>query len=82
MPISWSSALTMFICNQVCFKCYQLVVLLGCDRNLMARQDLKDLGFKEHADSAAAGKEEDLRESSTFDGMDRRKQGFIAGMQR
>ena len=48
----------------------------------MARQDLKDLGFKEHADSAAAGKEEDLRESSTFDGMDRRKQGFIAGMQR
>ena len=59
---------------------WQLISLFligfGCEccRNLMARQDLKELGFKEEQQQAAG------RRSKPDSNADKQKQGFIAGV--
>ena len=64
-----------FISTFACFW-HLLSLYCGCHRNLMARQDLKELGFKGQQQQTAA------QNSKPDTNANKQKQGFIAGVRR
>ncbi len=57
-------------------QCAEFKTVL-CYRNLMARQDLKELGFRSEDKPQSA-----TQTKSSDSNTDKQKQGFIAGMRR
>ena len=72
---------TMFFCcgaadNQAVGG-YGPSILMPVHRNLMAQQDMTELGFSENKKAPAKGQPE----ASAAEGSSRQRQGFVAGSQ-
>ena len=59
-------------------SCWEVSRHIICCRNLMAKQDLKELGFRTEEQQQAAA----AQSSKPDNNADKQKQGFIAGVRR